>query len=224
MEPIDSVGSDMRGTILRATHHQRSISVNGMFSRGARWKHQPATGSNIADERCERAQRVWRKRGGGRPRKNGRGGGSPAATLAPEGRGISSRSVRGPALLLPKCHMHVSLSKYLRKAAPTPPGLAPFLFAPVITQPENRLLRTSGTWRREPQKPDQEPESPGGVWGWAPGCCSRARTRAGIWACGAVTTLPRHHCYGLARSVVSEGGRRVSLSRPQVAYARHRFL
>ena len=131
VEPIDSVGSDMRGTILRATHHQRSISVNGMFSRGARWKHQPATGSNIADERCERAQRVWRKRGGGRPRKNGRGGGSPAATRRP--RHLVTLGPRpSPADL---SDMHVSLSKYLRKAAPTPPGLAPFLFAPVKNGP-----------------------------------------------------------------------------------------
>ena len=117
----------MRGTILRATHHQRSISVNGMFSRGARWKHQPATGSNIADERCERAQRVWRKRGGGRPRKNGRGGGSPASKWRPRHLVPLGPKPRPADLSV----MHVSLSKYLRKAAPTPPGLAPFLFAPV---------------------------------------------------------------------------------------------
>ena len=127
VEPIDSVGSDMRGTIIRVTHHQRSISVNGMFSRGARWKHQPATGSNIADERCERAQRVCRKRGGGRPRKNGRGGGSPAATRRPRHLVPLGARPRPAAQSV----MHVSLSKYLRKAAPTPPGLAPFLFAPV---------------------------------------------------------------------------------------------
>ena len=92
------------------------------FSKCASSKSASPAGRTGRYLSCERAQTVCRKRGGGRPRKNGRGGGSPAATRRPRHLVTLGARPRPAAQSV----MHVSLSKYLRKAAPTPPGLAPF--------------------------------------------------------------------------------------------------
>ena len=121
-------GIDVFGAGSVALHHLLTTSAWRPFWKCASSKTASAAGRTGRYLSCERAQTVCRKRGGGRPRKNGRGGGSPAATRRP--RHLVTLGPRPcPA---DQSVMHVSLSKYLRKAAPTPPGLAPFFFAPVI--------------------------------------------------------------------------------------------
>ena len=124
------VGAGVTRRRSMALHHLDAISGRGPFSKCASSKTASAAGRTGRYLSCERAQTVCRKRGGGRPRKNGRGGGSPAATRRPRHLVTLGPRPRPAAQSV----MHVSLSKYLRKAAPTPPGLAPFLFAPVKTK------------------------------------------------------------------------------------------
>ena len=120
-------GIHVIGARSMALHHLLTTSAWLVLSKCASSKTASAAGRTGRYLSCERAQTVCRKRGGGRPRKNGRGGGSPAATRRPRHLVPLGPRPRPADLSV----MHVSLSKYLRKAAPTPPGLAPFLFAPV---------------------------------------------------------------------------------------------
>ena len=127
--PRQKAGIDVLGARSVALRHLLTTSAWRPFWKCAFSKTASAAGRTGRYLSCERAQTVCRKRGGGRPRKNGRGGGSPAATRRP--RHLVPLGPRPrPA---DRSVMHVSLSKYLRKAAPTPPELALFFFAPVTT-------------------------------------------------------------------------------------------